>query len=87
MTTLIAFARIEEQGATPNIPAKSNRTWRPCFSTRLYRDRKLIGRFFNKLNHFRRIATRYDKLAGNISPWSSSPHCGCGCGYMSLPPS
>ncbi|WP_256960041.1 IS5 family transposase [Sphingobium sp. Z007] len=57
---------IEEQGATPNIPAKSNRKWRPCFSKRLYRERNLIERFFSKLKHFRRVATRYDKLAENF---------------------
>jgi transposase len=57
---------IEEQGATPNIPAKSNRKWKPCFSKRLYRERNLIERFFSKLKHFRRIATRYDKLAENF---------------------
>ena len=27
------------------------------------RERNLIERFFNKLKHFRAIATRYDKLA------------------------
>jgi transposase len=59
-------ALIEEQGATPNIPAKSNRKWKPCFSKRLYRERNLIERFFSKLKHFRRIATRYDKLAENF---------------------
>lgn len=59
-------ALIEAQGATPNIPAKSNRKWKPCFSKRLYRDRNLIERFFSKLKHFRRIATRYDKLAENF---------------------
>ena len=59
-------ALIEEQGATPNIPAKSNRKWKPCFSKRLYRERNLIERFFSKLKHFRRIATRYDKLADNF---------------------
>jgi len=57
---------IEEQGATPNIPAKSNRKWKPCFSMRLYRERNLIERFFSKLKHFRRVATRYDKLADNF---------------------
>ena len=57
---------IEEQGATPNIPAKSNRKWKPCFSKRLYRERNLIERFFSKLKHFRRVATRYDKLAANF---------------------
>jgi transposase len=46
-------ALIEEQGATPNIPAKSNRKWKPCFSKRLYRERKLIERFFSRLKHFR----------------------------------
>jgi transposase len=29
----------------------------------LYCERNLIERFFNKLKHFRVIATRYDKLA------------------------
>lgn len=57
---------IEEQGATSNIPAKSNRKWKPCFSKRLYRERNLIERFFSKLKHFRRVATRYDKLAANF---------------------
>jgi transposase len=54
---------IQYQGATPNIPPKNNRRWKPCFSKRLYRERNLIERFFSKLKHFRRVATRYDKLA------------------------
>ena len=57
---------IEAQGAVPNIPAKSNRKWRPCFSKTLYRERNQVERFFSKLKHFRRIATRYDKLADNF---------------------
>ncbi len=57
---------IQDQGATPNIPPKSNRKWKPCFSKRLYRERNLIERFFSKLKHFRRVATRYDKLAANF---------------------
>jgi len=32
----------------------------------LYRERNLIERFFNKITHFRAIATRYDKLARNV---------------------
>ena len=35
-------------------------------SAGLYRERNLIERFFNKLKHFRRIATRFDKLARNF---------------------
>jgi transposase len=57
---------IQEQGAAPNIPPKKNRKRKPCFSKRLYRERNLIERFFSKLKHFRRVATRYDKLAANF---------------------
>ena len=35
-------------------------------SASLYRERNLIERFFSKLKHFRRIATRYDKLAATF---------------------
>ena len=59
-------APIQDQAATPNIPPKSNRRWKSCFSKRLYRERNLIERFFSKLKHFRRVATRYDKLAANF---------------------
>jgi transposase len=57
---------IEGQGAVPNIPAKSNRKWKPCFSKTLYGERNQVERFLNKLKHFRRIATRYGKLADNF---------------------
>jgi ammonia channel protein AmtB len=57
---------IEAQRAVPNIPPKSNRKWKPCFGRALNRERNLVERFFSKLKHFRRIATRYDKLAGNF---------------------
>jgi transposase len=57
---------IRDQGATPNIPPKSYRRWKPCFSERLYREHNLIERFFSELKHFRRVATHYDKLAANF---------------------
>ncbi|EHM00469.1 transposase, IS4 family [Acetobacteraceae bacterium AT-5844] len=77
---------IQDQGAKPNIPPKSNRCWKPCFSKRLYRERNLIERFFSKLKHFRCVATRYGKLAGNSLLWPNSPQCACGCVFMSLRP-
>ena len=52
--------------ATPNIPPKSNRRWKPYFSKRLDRERNVIERFFSKLKHFRRVATRYYNLAANF---------------------
>ena len=54
---------LTQRGITPVIPPKANRkTPRPC-DFALYCERNLIERFFNKLKHFRAIATRYDKLA------------------------
>ncbi len=42
-----------------------NRRNVPAFSRFLYRYRNLVERFFNKLKHFRAVATRYDKRADN----------------------
>ena len=48
------------------IPPKANRkTPRDC-DFALYCERNLVERFFNKLKHFRAVATRYDKLARNL---------------------
>jgi transposase len=57
--------QIEVQGCVPNIPPKSNRKWKNCFSPNLYRSRNAIERMFGRLKDFRRIATRYDRLACN----------------------
>jgi transposase len=58
--------QVEAKGAMPNIPPKANRRWKPCFSPVLYRDRNAIERMFCRLKDFRRIATRYDRLATNF---------------------
>jgi transposase len=47
------------------LPPRCNRTEPICFSPYLYRARNLVERFFNKIKHCRRVATRYDKLAAN----------------------
>lgn len=57
---------LREKGAFANIPPKANRRSKPYFSRWLYRERNLVERFFSKLKHFRRVATRYDKLAENF---------------------
>ncbi len=38
---------------------------RPAFSPYLYRFRNLVECFFNKLKHFRAVATRYEKHDAN----------------------
>jgi transposase len=54
-----------KKGAWANIPPRSNRRAPICFSPYLYRARNLFERFFNKIKHCRRVATRYDKLAAS----------------------
>ena len=58
-------AFVRQHGAWANILPKRNRTGALCFSPYLYRARNLVERFFNKIKHCRRVATRYDKLAAN----------------------
>jgi transposase len=54
------------RGTTAHIPSQSNVKVVRTVDRELYRQRNLIERFFNKLKHLRRIATRYDKLARNF---------------------
>jgi transposase len=54
-----------KKGAWANIPPRCNRNEPICFSPYLYRARNLVERFFNRIKHCRRAATRYDKLAAN----------------------
>lgn len=49
-----------------HIPTQRDRKLQRSVDPSLYRHRNLVERFFCKLKHFRRIATRYDKLARNF---------------------
>jgi transposase len=57
---------IGTRGGQAHIPTQSNVKVQRSVDRDLYRQRNLIERFFNKLKHFRRIATRFDKLARNF---------------------
>jgi hypothetical protein len=46
-------------------PPKSNRGDPICFSPYLYCARNPVERFFNRITQCRRVATHYDRLAGN----------------------
>ena len=54
------------RGAWANIKPMPNRRNIPAFSAFLYRYRNLVERFFNRLKHFRAVATRYDKRDDNL---------------------
>ena len=54
------------RGAWANIRPVKHRRRRPAFSAFLDRYRNLVERFFNRLKHFRAVATRYDKRDDNF---------------------
>ena len=56
---------LDERGTKPVIPNRNNRKQPFRFSKRLYKLRWRIESAFNRLKDFRRIATRYDRLARN----------------------
>ena len=59
-------AAMAERGAWANIRAMPNRVKTFPFSAWVYRQRNEVERFFNKLKHFRAVATRYDKRDDNF---------------------
>ena len=57
---------LRERGTTPVIPNNPTRKHNHPFDRTLYKRRNLIERMFCRLKDWRRIATRYDKLARNF---------------------
>ena len=55
-----------DRGAWANIPPRSIRKDSFSFSGRVYRQRNLVERFFNRIKHFRGLATRYDRRPDNF---------------------
>ena len=58
-------AAMDERGAFANVKPMPTRVRIPVFSRFLHRYRNLVERFFNKLKHFRAVATRYEKHDAN----------------------
>ena len=56
---------IRASGATAVIPARKNRLEERDYDKVIYKERNLVERLFQKLKHYRRIATRYERLARN----------------------
>ena len=56
---------VASRGGWANVKPMPGRVNIPAFSRFLYRYRNLVERFFNKLKHFRAIATRFEKHDAN----------------------
>jgi len=61
---LIAF--ITDHGAIPVIPPRKNRKEPRAYDAWRYRERALIECFMNKIKHYRRVFSRFDKLASRF---------------------
>lgn len=57
---------VQRAGAVPVIPGRITRKKKIALDKQRYSDRHLIENAFCRLKDFRRIATRYDKLAANF---------------------
>ena len=55
-----------KRGTKPVIPNRCNRILPFSFNKTIYRSRNKVERAFNRLKDFRRIFTRYDRLARNF---------------------
>ena len=66
---------ILELGMMPVIPPRSNRKEPADYDRHLYRERHLVECFINKMKHYRRIFSRFEKLdtryLGFLQPLSS----------------
>jgi transposase len=54
---------ITAAGGEAVMPSNRARSQAIPYDTEVYKERNLVERFFNKIKHFRRIATRYEKTA------------------------
>ena len=61
------LATIDQMGADAVIPSKTNRKQQRTLDAETYKRRNRIERFFCLLKQFRRIATRYEKLASRYA--------------------
>lgn len=59
-------AFLKEKGVKAVIPSKSNRKKKIRYDKETYKQRNVVERCFCRLKDWRRIATRYDKLAQNF---------------------
>ena len=57
------FQKVIDQGGDPVIPPRRHRKRQHAYDKDLYKERNRVERFFSRIKHCRRIATRYDKLA------------------------
>lgn len=64
-------AQIVAQNCIPVIPGKSNRKVAIEYDKHIYKERHVVECFFSKIKYFRRVFSRFDKLARNFGSFLS----------------
>ena len=65
---------VEAMGAEAVIPSRKGRKVPRAHDGELYKERNRVERFFNRIKHYRRVATRYEKAVRN---YESFLHVAC----------
>jgi transposase len=58
--------KVRSTGSKAVIPPRSNRKEPRTIDKHLYQQRNRVERFMNRIKHYRRVATRYEKSACNF---------------------
>ena len=61
------LSAIEAAGSEAVVPPKANRIVQRGYDKLLYKERNRVERFFQAIKNYRRIATRYERLAATFS--------------------
>lgn len=64
-------AYVNQLGGVAVIALHTSRSPKPAFDEHLYRERHRIENLFARLKHYRRIATRYEKLRATFAAMPS----------------
>jgi transposase len=59
-------AEIEARGGEAVIPTRKSCTEQRAIDRHVYKERNVVERFWSKVKHYRRVATRYEKKAVNF---------------------
>jgi len=68
-------AHLAARNMTAVIPSNASRARALPYDCHLYKERHLVELFINKIKHFRRVATRYDKTITSYASFVAVAAC------------
>jgi len=68
-------AHLAARNMTAVIPSNASRARALPYDCHLYKERHLVELFINKIKHFRRVATRYDKTIASYASFVAVAAC------------